>query len=134
MALTPWLNNGQVILSGGTIIGETSVTARRVLSAGTAPLTPNVYNGGTVLRQQREPGAHAGQFTGQPVRWFGHGDAGNLDVGGGVFEPGDSGDGELAWDVRRHRCEQRAWITNPTTNVVQNTYTRHQRHMRFIQS
>jgi fibronectin-binding autotransporter adhesin len=121
--VTPWLNNGQVILSGGTIIGgDISNSTSRIIS-GYGTITPNVYNGGTVLANNASQALTLDSSLVNLSGGLVTANAGNLDVGGAFVNQGTLAMANSMGTFAGTVVNSGAWITNPTTNVFQNTYT-----------
>jgi hypothetical protein len=108
--VTPWLNNGQVILTGGTVIGgDISNNLSRVIS-GFGTIAANVYNSGQVLANN---GSQALTL-----------DNSLVNLAGGVFTNAGTltmihSVGTFAGGV----VNSGAWVTDPTRDVFQDTYT-----------
>jgi hypothetical protein len=121
--VTPWLNNGQVILSGGTIIGgDISNSTSRIIS-GYGTITPNVYNGGTVLANNASQALTLDSSLVNLSGGLVTANAGNLVVGGAFVNQGTLAMANSMGTFAGTVVNSGAWITNPTTNVFQNTYT-----------
>jgi autotransporter-associated beta strand protein len=121
--VTPWLNNGQVILSGGTIIGgDISNSTSRIIS-GYGTITPNVYNGGTVLANNASQALTLDSSLVNLSGGLVTANAGNLVVGGAFVNQGTLAMVHSMGTFAGTVVNSGAWITNPTTNVFQNTYT-----------
>ena len=121
--VTPWANNGRVILSGGTIIGgDISNNTSKVIS-GFGTINPNVYNSGQILANN----------AGQPLTLNSSlvnlaGGVVTASTGGIVVNGAFSNAGTLSMinsfgTFAGSVVNSGAWVTDPTTNVFQNTYT-----------
>jgi len=121
--VTPWLNNGQVILSGGTVIGGdiSNNTSHSISGYGT--IAPNVYNSGQVVA------TNAGQtltLNSSLVNLSGGSVAannGNLIVDGAFVNQGTLAMTHSMGTFASTVVNSGAWITDPTTNIFQDTYT-----------
>ncbi|MGD1017975.1 MAG: autotransporter-associated beta strand repeat-containing protein [Verrucomicrobiia bacterium] len=121
--VTPWLNNGQVILSGGTVIGGDISNNTSHIISGYGTIAPNVYNNGQLLAN------NAGQtltLNGTLVNQSGGAvtvNTGNLVVDGAFVNQGTLAMANSMGTFAGTVVNSGAWITDPTTNVFQNTYT-----------
>jgi hypothetical protein len=121
--VTPWLNNGQVILSGGTIIGGDISNNTSHIISGYGTITPNVYNSGQVLANNANQALTLNSSLVNLSSGVVTANTGNLVVGGVFVNQGTlamvNSLGTFAGTV----VNSGAWVTDSTTNVFQNTYT-----------
>jgi hypothetical protein len=117
------LNNGHVVLTGGTILGGaiSNNTAKSISGFGT--IDPNVYNSGQILAN------NAGQpltFNNSLANLNGGvivASSGNLIVNGTFTNSGTLNMLHSVGTFVSSVVNSGAWITDPSTNVFQNTYT-----------
>ncbi|HTS16529.1 MAG TPA: autotransporter-associated beta strand repeat-containing protein [Verrucomicrobiae bacterium] len=121
--VTSWINNGQVILSGGTVIGGDISNSFSHGISGFGTITPNVYNSGQLMANN----------AGQPLTLNGSlvnlssgtvaANNGNLVVNGAFVNSGTLAMTHSVGTFASAVINSGAWITDPTTNVFQDTYT-----------
>jgi hypothetical protein len=121
--VTPWLNNGQVILSGGTVIGGDISNNTSHTISGYGTIAPNVYNSGQILannaNQALTLNSSLVNLSGGSVT----ANNGNLVVNGAFVNQGTLAMANSMGTFAGTVVNSGAWITDPTTNVFQNTYT-----------
>ncbi|HXI84385.1 MAG TPA: autotransporter-associated beta strand repeat-containing protein [Verrucomicrobiae bacterium] len=120
---TAWLNNGQLTVSGGTVIGGAiSNNASKVIS-GFGTISPNVYNSGQVL--VNNPGQVL-TLNNSLVNLAGGvvaANTGSLAINGTFTNAGTLNMVHSVGTFSGAVVNSGAWITDPTINVFQNTYT-----------
>jgi len=121
--ITPWLNNGQVILSGGTVIGgDISNNASKIIS-GYGTIVANVYNSGQVFANNS---SQALTFNNSLVNLSSGvvtANTANLVVDGAFLNAGTLAMIHSVGTFAGSVINSGAWVSDPTTNVFQNTYT-----------
>jgi hypothetical protein len=121
--MTPWSNNGQLIMAGGTVIGgNISNNAFQVIN-GFGTVTPNVYNSGEIVANNPNQALTFNQtlvnFAGGIVT----ANVGSIIVNGTFTNAGTLTMTRSLGTFAGPVVNSGAWITDPTTNVFQNTYT-----------
>ena len=121
--VTPWLNNGQVILSGGTVIGGDISNNTSHIISGYGTITPNVYNSGQILANNASQALTLNSSLVNLSGGLVTANSGNLVVGGAFVNQGTLAMANSMGTFTGTVVNSGAWITDPTTNVFQNTYT-----------
>jgi hypothetical protein len=121
--VTPWLNNGHVILSGGTVIGGDISNNTSHIISGYGTIAPNVYNSGTVLANNASQALTLNSSLVNLSGGLVAANAGNLVVGGAFVNQGTLAMANSMGTFAGTVVNSGAWMTDPTTNVFQNTYT-----------
>jgi hypothetical protein len=121
--VTPWVNNGQVILSGGTILGgDISNSSSRIIG-GYGTIAPNVYNSGQILANVANQTLTLNNSLVNLSSGVVTANMANLVVGGAFVNQGTLAMANSMGTFGGTVVNSGAWITDPTTNVFQNTYT-----------
>ncbi|MGA2605815.1 MAG: autotransporter-associated beta strand repeat-containing protein [Verrucomicrobiia bacterium] len=121
--VAPWLNNGHVILSGGTVIGgDISNNASHIIS-GYGTIAPNVYNSGQILANNANQALTLSSSLVNLSSGVVTANAGNLVVGGAFVNQGTLAMVHSMGTFASAVVNSGAWITDPTTNIFQDTYT-----------
>lgn len=121
--ITAWLNNGQVILSGGTIIGgDISNNAARVIS-GAGTIAETVINSGTVLANNANQALTLNDTVINLAGGTVKAGTGNLIINGAFTNSGTFSMIQSRGTFNGTVVNSGAWITDPTTNVFNNTFT-----------
>ncbi len=121
--VTPWLNNGRVILSGGTVIGGDISNNTSHIISGYGTITPNVYNSGQILANNASQALTLNSSLVNLSGGLVTANSGNLVVGGAFVNQGTLAMANSMGTFAGTVVNSGAWITDPTTNVFQNTYT-----------
>ncbi|HVM62067.1 MAG TPA: autotransporter-associated beta strand repeat-containing protein [Verrucomicrobiae bacterium] len=118
-----WINNGQVILSGGTVIGGDISNSFSHGISGFGTIAPNVYNGGQLMANNAgQPLTLNSSLVNLSSGTVGANN-GNLVVDGTFMNQGTLAMTHSVGTFASAVVNSGAWITDPTTNVFQNTYT-----------
>jgi hypothetical protein len=121
--VTPWLNNGHVILSGGTVIGGDISNNTSHIISGYGTVAPNVYNSGQVLANNANQALTLSSSLVNLSSGVVTANTGNLVVGGAFVNQGTLAMVHSMGTFASTVVNSGAWITDPTTNVFQDTYT-----------
>ena len=121
--VTQWLNNGHVILSGGTVIGGDISNNTSHIIGGYGTIAPNVYNSGTVLANNSSQALTLNSSLVNLSGGLVTANAGNLVVGGAFVNQGTLAMANSMGTFAGTVVNSGAWITDPTTNIFQDTYT-----------
>ncbi|HLX68164.1 MAG TPA: hypothetical protein VKV04_00935, partial [Verrucomicrobiae bacterium] len=121
--ITSWLNNGQVILSGGTVIGgDISNNASRIIS-GFGSVNAGVYNSGQVFANNSSQAMTLNNSFINLAGGVVTASTGNIVVNGAFTNAGTLNMIHSIGTFNGTVVNSGAWITDPTTNVFQNTFT-----------
>jgi hypothetical protein len=121
--IASWVNNGQVILSGGTVIGGDISNSTSHIISGYGTMTPNVYNSGQILANNANRALTLSSSLVNLSSGVVTGNTGNLVVGGAFVNQGTLAMVHSMGTFASTVVNSGAWITDPTTNIFQDTYT-----------
>jgi hypothetical protein len=118
-----WLNNGHVILSGGTIIGGDISNNTSHIISGYGTIAPNVYNSGQILANSANQALTLNSSLVNLSSGVVTANTGNLVVGGAFVNQGTLAMTHSMGTFASTVVNSGAWITDPTTNVFRDAYT-----------
>ena len=120
---TSWLNHGQLTLTGGTVIGGDISNNASHLITGASTINVNVYNSGSIVANN---GSQVLTLNNSLVNLAGGvvaANTGNLIVNGTFTNAGTLNMIHSVGTFSGAVVNSGAWVTDPTINVFQNTYT-----------
>jgi hypothetical protein len=120
---TSWLNNGQLTLTGGTVIGGAISNNASHIITGSGTINVNVYNSGSLVANT---GSQMLTLNSSLVNLAGGvvaANSGNLVVNGTFTNAGTLNMIHSVGTFTGPVVNSGAWITDPTTNVFQGNYT-----------
>ena len=120
---TAWLNNGQLTLSGGTVIGgDISNNASHIIT-GAGTVNVNVYNSGSIVATTAGQALTFNDSLVNLASGVITANTGNLVVDGTFTNAGTLNMVHSVGTFTAPVVNSGAWITDPSTNVFQGNYT-----------
>jgi autotransporter-associated beta strand protein len=120
---TPWSNNGQLTLSGGTVVGGDISNNATHLITGAGTINVNVYNSGSIVANNAGQVLTLNDSLVNLASGVVAANTGNLVVNGSFTNAGTLNMIHSVGTFSGAVVNSGAWITDPTINVFQNTYT-----------
>ena len=120
---TAWSNNGQLTLTGGTVIGGDISNNATHLITGVGSINVNVYNSGSIVANNASQVLTLNNSLVNLASGVVAANTGNLMVNGTFTNAGTLNMIHSVGTFSGGVVNSGAWITDPTINVFQNTYT-----------